>query len=106
MRVDRAPFALRLDIDMDRFGCGTTGTSKRSRDHDEDVVDEEALRMDKVRRPIAYPNVTSLTPFPEIAKRQRDCSITLCTPPPAFQTALTTISVPPLLRFLSSAPSS
>lgn len=102
MRVDRASFALRLDIDMNRFGCGTTGTRKRSRNHDEDVVDEEALRVDKVRGPIAHSTLTSLTPFPEIAKRQCDCSITFCTPPPTFQITLATISVPPPLHLLPS----
>jgi hypothetical protein len=103
MRVNRASFALWLDIDMDGFGCGTTSTRKRNRDDDEDVVvDEEALRVDKVHRPLACPKLP-LTPFSETAKRQRDCSIAFCTPPPAFRIALTTLSVPPLLHLLSSA---
>jgi len=106
MLVDRAPLALRFDIDMDGFGCDTTSTRKRNRDDDEDVVDEEARRVDKARRPLAYSNLIPLTPFPEIEKRQRDCFVALCPPPPpAFQIAFTTISVPPLLRLLSSSPS-
>lgn len=48
MRVERAHLPLRFDIDMDAFGCG------RKRSRDDDDVEIDTLRSEKVGNCSAY----------------------------------------------------